>query len=281
MTRSRAWCFTIYPGQGQETEFKIEIDEVIRFAVYQIEITPKTDRIHIQGYVQFHSPKTLEQVKTIIGEGHYEIPRGTVDDNIKYCSKYKSRMPDTSYTMVGTPLKQGQRRDLEAMYDLVKEGEDDYGIMEAMPATYMRFFRSVDRVRSVLDGITAKKFRKLTIFTIIGKPGIGKTRCVYDKYGFDDVYSLPSSDGTDWFNGYTGQKVLLIDDFYGRIRYGYLLKLLDGYPIQIQTKGGFAWALWETVIITSNSPVENWYTGVSDITALKRRITKNINPQDL
>jgi len=70
--------------------------------------------------------------------------------------------------------------------------------------------------------------------------------------------------------------VLLIDDFYGWIAYGYLLRLLDGHPVQMETKGGHTHACWETVIITSNVLVIAWYQNVDDIRALERRINETV-----
>jgi hypothetical protein len=65
--------------------------------------------------------------------------------------------------------------------------------------------------------------------------------------------------------------VLLIDDFYGWIKYGFLLKVLDIYPLRLAVKGSHAYACWETVYITSNKAPETWYAG-GMTAALRRRI---------
>lgn len=109
--------------------------------------------------------------------------------------------------------------------------------------------------------------RNVKVITLIGAPGTGKSRWAYDNY--PDLYSKPEG---QWFDGYTGQKTLLLDDFYGDIPYSQLLKVLDRYPLQVPIKGGFVHAQWDTVIITSNKQPEFWYP---EITALKRRITES------
>jgi hypothetical protein len=66
------------------------------------------------------------------------------------------------------------------------------------------------------------------------------------------------------FNGYDGEKVLLIDDFNGWIKY--TLRILDGYPLRLNIKNGVTWARFDRVYITSNAKPANFY---------KREIKKN------
>ncbi len=65
-----------------------------------------------------------------------------------------------------------------------------------------------------------------------------------------------------WFPNYAGQTCILLDDFRcGWCSLTYLLQLLDGYPMQVQTKGGFVQRMWTKVIITCNqNPREQWYS---------------------
>lgn len=73
-------------------------------------------------------------------------------------------------------------------------------------------------------------------------------------------------------DGYYGQTAILFDDFYGGVKYTQLLKMLDGYPMQIGKKGGFVQKRWRTVLFTSNASPMEWYKrGLTP--ALKRRIT--------
>ena len=48
------------------------------------------------------------------------------------------------------------------------------------------------------------------------------------------------------------QTTISIDDFYGNMRYDYLLRLLDGTRQRLPVKGGFVYNNWQNVIITSN-----------------------------
>ena len=106
---------------------------------------------------------------------------------------------------------------------------------------------------------------------IIGTPGSGKTRSVYDKE--PEVYTVPIQQSNSvWFDGYQGQEAVLFDDFYGGIKYSNMLQLLDRYPIQVPIKGGYVNWRPKRIYITSNKDIETWYG--SDIPALKRRINQ-------
>jgi len=50
-----------------------------------------------------------------------------------------------------------------------------------------------------------------------------------------------------------------------------LLRLLDKYKLKVEIKGGHSWAIWTTVVITSNHHPSEWYKDV-DLAPLERRI---------
>lgn len=66
-----------------------------------------------------------------------------------------------------------------------------------------------------------------------------------------------------WFDGYSGQKAIVFDDFYGWIKCSAMLRLLDGYKSRLEYKGGFTWAGYTHVFITSNDAPETWYHNIT------------------
>ena len=116
--------------------------------------------------------------------------------------------------------------------------------------------------------------RSVLVLVYWGDSGTGKTRKAIEDSG-SDFFILDQGERV-WFDGYDGEKTLIVDDYYGWIKYGMLLRILDGHPYRAEIKGGFRWALWTRVIITSNKKPEDWYQqGLTP--ALKRRITKVVH----
>jgi len=119
--------------------------------------------------------------------------------------------------------------------------------------------------------------RRLTLYVSVhwGRTGTGKTKGVFDDVEArgETLYKLDSAN-TLWWDGYMGEKNLLIDDFYGWIKFGTLLNILDIYPLRLDIKGGFAYAAWTRVYITSNKIWQEWYKELSheQHAALERRI---------
>ena len=104
-------------------------------------------------------------------------------------------------------------------------------------------------------------FRSVSAWVLYGPTGVGKSRAAF-ALGGDDAFSVTVPGKDIWFDGYEGERTLIIDEFAGQIRLQYLLRLLDGYPLQLPVKGGHAWALYTEVIITSNYSPISWYRDV-------------------
>ncbi len=66
--------------------------------------------------------------------------------------------------------------------------------------------------------------------------------------------------GAVWFDTYDQEETLLLDNFTGHFMpYTMLLRVLDGYPMMIPTKGGHTFAAWKNVLITSIWHPREWY----------------------
>ena len=110
-----------------------------------------------------------------------------------------------------------------------------------------------------------------------GATGTGKTYAainyIADKTDYYICEPPSNANGRVWFSGYDAQKVLILDEFNGSFcDFRWLLRLLDPYKLKVEYKGGFCWACWTTVVITTNLFPTAWYTGV-EISPLRRRLT--------
>ncbi len=268
MSRCRRWCFTLFVDP-----FEYKHDErLVRYIIYQTEVCPESGRSHQQGYVEFIKAYRRSRVQTLLCPGvqfHLEPASGSASANREYCSKAESRLHGPFEH--GTPAAPGVSGAYQQAVSLVVDGTSLRRVSSAFPSQFVRHARGF---RALRRSLFPSLQRTVVVTVLVGDPGSGKTRYVYDTHGFDNVFSLELGGSQVWFDGYDGQSVLLIDDFYGGMRYNYLLRLLDIYPMDVPVKGDFVSAMWSHVYITSNAVPRDWYSEekIVDISALCRRI---------
>lgn len=262
--KKRHWCLT----EHTTTNFRIwkNLDLVntgIRYLVYQLEQCPKTNKLHIQGYVEFYSAVRMTQVKTRLGSTtvHLEARKGTRVQARDYCCKEDTRVIGTEPVHLGIfSTKQGHRTDLEQVTDMVTAGATEYEIMQELPTQHIKFYRGIARQIQLREQQRLNHYTPISVNVLWGKTRSGKTRSVFAKHGAHNVYVAQiNENGKLWFDGYNGQKVLLINEFYGQYRAGAMLELLDNYRKTIEVKGGTTVSNWDHVYITSNCHPEEWY----------------------
>ncbi len=112
----------------------------------------------------------------------------------------------------------------------------------------------------------------MTVEIHTGPTGTGKTRACYDSDAF-----MIHGDSLDWWDGYCGEKTLVIDEYSNQISLTKLLGILDGYQLRLPIKGGFTYARWTTVKITTNLGELHEKAKWEHRCALERRVTNTIN----
>lgn len=100
-----------------------------------------------------------------------------------------------------------------------------------------------------------------------GNTGTGKTRSVWERHAVEDIFSFGDVD--QWFDGYNGEKVILIDevnyDPVTRLLAGASLKwwnkFFDRYPMRLNVKHGSACHNAKAIYMTTNQdPKTEWWT---------------------
>ncbi len=264
--RKRHWCFTSYLDV---LPFVFDPD-IVRYCCFQREICPLSvpERKHWQGYIELFDNMRIGQLKELLGECHLEPRKGSRPSARAYCKKPESSIPDT-FMEYGTWRQDSSRK--RKLSDMLLEGKMTLdGIIKVNPMCYVRYHRGLEKLFNRRKKAKARMFREnMQVICLIGPTGCGKSR---KALSYPDHYVLPAGDKV-WLDGYEGEDVFVIDDFYGGIKYGQFLRMLDGHELQLPIKGGFVWAQWTTVIITSNQMPEYWYKkGMTP--ALRRRITR-------
>lgn len=141
---------------------------------------------------------------------HLEIRRGSSRQAADYCRK------DGEVFEVGEISAQGNRTDLTELKESIESGNLD--VIETHFELYCRYKNGID---ALLDKQYLKKKRTtMTVgYWFYGPTGTGKSHRAFEMAG-EDVYVWTDDNG--WWDGYRGQKTVIINDFRGSIKYNEL-----------------------------------------------------------
>jgi hypothetical protein len=266
MSRGFFWCFTlnnpIEHGPAPETWPDIVL------LVYQQEIG-KEETLHYQGYVEFSKTKRISSLKNINKHCHWEPRKGSRIEAIKYCMKEDTRVKDTEPVVIGK-LPDLDPEDAKAkkiktsmlVKRMLDEGKADLDIANEYFGYYLQTYRGINQYRLLLS---EERDFKTVVTVIVGKTGTGKSSwCA--KWCKDPYWKSRGQ----WWDGYHNQGVVIIDEFYGWLKYDDLLRLLDRYPYKVEVKGGYVQFNSKLIFITSNKKPEEWYHNTETGPLLRR-----------
>jgi len=229
----------------------------------------ETGTPHLQGYLELGRSRRLGGVKQLLGSDrfHLEKARGTGLEASQYCKK------EGDYFEVGTlGPGQGARTDLDEVKSMLDAGAPLGQVAEQHFSTFIRYHKGFALYRSLV--VSSRGWRTQCVW-YWGSTGTGKTRLAYSeasRLGNEDVW-LSSDPTLRWFDGYTGQKTVILDDFGEGVPITLLLRLLDRYPFKVPVKGGFSEWIPRIVWITSNYSPSKFYGHMDEhYRALERRI---------
>lgn len=261
--RSRAFCFTLNnPDQHNTPVFEIL---ECRYLVFGREIAPSTGTPHLQGYAYWSNPRSLRSIIGKLPGAHVEIARGTVDQNVAYCTK------GGDYTEFGErPADDYDRGEEEkARWNRTLESTKKRAWTEIEADIFIRYYGALQRIANDFKP-KVEPLASCCGIWIYGKSGTGKSHAVEDAY--PDHYKKGHN---KWWDGYTGQAIAYLDDLgHGDKWLGefYLKHWADKWPFQSESKGYSGPLRPSKFIVTSQFTIENLWGGDQEtIDALRRR----------
>lgn len=279
--RCRRWVFTCFKQDYVGVDGpKLLCDSVhasqsVRYFVAQVERAPTTDHLHVQAYVEFFVPVVLSRLRSLVPDAHFESARGTSDECLAYCTKEETYVHGRY--VFGTPLQlSGKSSALTELLELAKSGASDYELLNADPSAFVRFQRALPIVRDATA--RSRRVNVSIVEFVYGPTSTGKTTGVYQRAEETsrDVFLVPEGSALASFNGYSGEHLLLFDDFTNRtISTSLLLKIMrppGQRPLQVNTKGSFVYLEHNSVTITSNFAVDNLWPDETARSAICARI---------
>lgn len=264
------WCFTV--NNWTEEEYGLieaTSRDLVKYLIIGKEVgeggTP-----HLQGFVNFKKKLRMSTLKKLPGftRAHVEIAMGTDLENQRYCQK------GNQYLEIGSPMSRGKSSDLQNCLKELKNNNGDLArAAELWPEVFVRHGRGLRDYVNTAGLVKVRGWKSYTV-VLIGPPGTGKTREAVQMCGEKSTYWKPRG---PWWDGYIGQECVIIDDFYGWVPFSELLRVMDRYPLKVPVKGSFVEFVAEFIVITSNSPPEEWYKEENvhgDIRAMFRRFNE-------
>jgi len=232
-----------------------------------------TGTFHTHIFLYSHSPIRFSTVKNRFPTAHIEKAYGSAKDNRDYIRKEgKWTDSDKAETSVEDSffeygkMPEEKEEATPKMYRLIeniKDGKRTAEIIDDAPSFAFRS-RDIDTLRQTY---LAERFRKenraIEVNYLYGATGTGKTRSIFEKHLAEDICRI-----TDYgkngvrFDAYTGQDVLVFEEFSSQIPISDMLNYLDIYPLTLPARYNDRIACYTKVYITSNIPLTEQYKDI-------------------
>lgn len=237
----RTWFLTYPQNENTMAYLLSKLEQIDTIEEYVIACEPHKDgNPHLHAYVKFESGLQLkdapERFNVIEKSGNYQ-PTRSPKAVIKYCTKGDNYI--SSFDISDYLNKKGKLTVSTIRSKSVKRALEDSDIS-------MHQIRHYTLARSILcEPYEHSDVRGIWIY---GPPGTGKS---LKARTYPDLY-LKSQN--KWFDGYAGEKTILIDDFDLNGKFlGHHLKIwADRYACSGEVKGGMVHLQHERLVITSN-----------------------------
>lgn len=222
---------------------------------------------HLQGYLHFKNARTMKSMIKKLPGAHIEVRRGSHDQAREYCIK------DGDFVEVGDPPQKngGSSMQERALRNKRLRETDICELVESGDIS-IRCVPILKKARMILDqegtAFQAEGTRGIWIY---GPPGTGKSHAARHDYG--DAYFIKQQN--KWWDGYTGEKVVVLDDLDTNVLGHYLKIWADKWSCTGEIKGGTVQLQHETFIVTSNYTIEElWPEDLQMQRAINRRFKK-------
>lgn len=262
-TRSLGWCFTL--NNYNEQEYLELLETECQYIIIGKEVG-ESGTPHLQGFIHFAKPgKTLAGCKKINGKAHWEQTKGSIDQNVEYCSK------DGAFEERGIrPLsKKRQGENEKERWDLALECVKRNKWDEVPIDIAARYGKGLEWLASKIE----ESNRDLTdteekMEWYYGASGTGKSRRAREEN--PDAYLKACN---KWWDGYCSQEVVIIEDFdkVHHVMAHHLKIWADRYKFPAEIKGGKLDIRPKKIIVTSNYHPRDIWTEPQDLEPILRR----------
>lgn len=278
---AKRWCFTInnYEDEDEVTlRYRLPDRPEFVYLIYGHEEAPQTGTPHLQGFVTFDRRVSGKQLKRYLecNSAHIEVAKGSVSDNIRYCSK------GVNIIEVGEPPLEQWEKGADATKKKWEQAKvaSHAGLFEEIPTDLWIKYRNSwimeynDYHLKIGAGPLAGDIKQHFLW-IYGPTGTGKSHAAREiAFQINRSQEPYLKLVNKWWHGFHGQQVTIIEevqpDMPNPLK-GMFKQWLDKWAFAAETKGGMISNLRpQYIIITSNYSVDDVFG--DDAEALKRRL---------
>lgn len=241
----------------------------VRYVCWAPEVTPTTNRKHTQFYIYFLHHKTKSAAfKWLKKHWGFTSPvdyaYGTPKENRGYCGfeaydkvikgvrKVKDVNPEAQE--IGILPQQGVSKNLWQASAEIEEGAATVATLAREdPMLYHKYGRTLNFMEDLSLRERRRRWQTAGIW-LHGRSRCGKSWfCEHVGISIDNAWWWCPDNG--YYEGYTGQPVIVINEFRGELPFSTLLSLVDRVPFKMRRRSREpAPCLAELVIVTSSKP---------------------------
>lgn len=250
--RSKNFTFTLNNYTSEHlTTLEVLVEHKHTRGIFYGKEVGESGTPHLQGFICFTTLKSMKQCIKAIPGAHVEIMKGTIEQNVAYCSK------GNDFTTLGElPMSQQKKGDAEKQRWAQAKQAAVEGRMDDIPEDiYIRYIRNLEYI-CAKNKPKPTDLDKLDNHWYCGPSGTGKSLKAREEN--PGAYTKLNN---KWWDGYNGEETVIIDDFdkYDVALSGHLKRWCDHYSFPAEFKGGVKVIRPKRIIVTSNyTPEEIW-----------------------
>lgn len=226
---------------------------------------------HTHIYFICENAMLFSTVQKLFPKAHIEKANGSSKENRDYIrkegkhetsEKKETNLIDTFEEYGEMPLDKSAKN-MKVSEQVLQMLEDDCSnveIIKAFPSYTTKISQLESARQTLLEDKNKNCWRDIDTIYIYGETGTGKTRFVMDTFGYPNVYKVTNYDHP--FDGYKGEKIILLDEFRSSLPFGDLLQYLDGYPCRLPARYSDRTACFTKAFIISNIPLDEQYRNI-------------------
>ncbi|WVR22160.1 MAG: replication associated protein [Malazfec virus 8] len=302
----RGYAITDYELDKEFWEAEWERDK-LSYLIVAEEICPETKRKHWQCFLYYRNKSKYSACIKRFKPRHIGYIYSTPLDNAKYCkkgeqSKKEYRKLGVNGPNYGKNVKiilelgdcpmQGQRTDLEEIYERIKKGEikNDLDLAEANVNTYVQYSKPL---KILIEKHRPERTWKTEVFCLHGESGTGKSRFARKKFPGIKAVKLSGDPKNPFILGYSENDCpehILIEEFNSdSCSQEWWLEATDRYDMPANIKGSTVRWTPKTIVFTSNKHPSTWWDGwtpqirrrFANQGIIKISVPVNTKPKDL